>query len=98
MNNIIIFFLLGFLFNIFLNKKEYLMIGIQSNYNNINYDQHSKFNIKIINKHTDNIHPTPYFIVKLSTPVIRASKGKKIVDFYNLPDYHKWEKTISECI
>ena len=32
------------------------------------------------------------FIVKLSTPVIRASKGK-IVDFYNLPDYHKWEKT-----
>ena len=35
------------------------------------------------------------FINSLSTPIVKATKGKRIKCFYNMPDYEKWQKNIN---
>jgi DNA gyrase/topoisomerase IV subunit B len=34
------------------------------------------------------------FIQTLKTPIVKAIKGKKILEFYTEQDYHKWQETI----
>lgn len=34
----------------------------------------------------------PGFISSMLTPVIKARKGTKVIEFYNTADYHKWKK------
>ena len=36
----------------------------------------------------------PNFITSLITPIVKASKGKEQVTFYNLTDYETWKKTM----
>ena len=31
------------------------------------------------------------FIVSMLTPIVKATKGKKVLSFYSLPDYEKWK-------
>ena len=35
------------------------------------------------------------FICSMRTPVVKATKGKNILSFYNLPEYEKWKKNTS---
>ena len=35
------------------------------------------------------------FICSMRTPVVKATKGKNILSFYNLPEYEKWKKKTS---
>ena len=32
------------------------------------------------------------FIYSLATPIVKATKGKTVKEFYNIPDYEKWKK------
>ena len=33
------------------------------------------------------------FVQSLNTPIVKASKGKDVITFYNLSDYEKWKET-----
>jgi DNA gyrase/topoisomerase IV subunit B len=33
------------------------------------------------------------FVQSLNTPIVKATKGKKVLTFYNLTNYEKWKKT-----
>jgi len=35
------------------------------------------------------------FINSLSTPIVKATKGKRVKCFYNIPDYEKWERQVT---
>jgi DNA gyrase/topoisomerase IV subunit B len=36
----------------------------------------------------------PKFISSLATPIVKATKGKEELVFYNIPDYEEWKNTI----
>lgn len=35
------------------------------------------------------------YIYTLATPIVKVSKGKNMIDFYNLSDYYNWKNTIN---
>jgi DNA topoisomerase-2 len=36
----------------------------------------------------------PNFVTSLTTPIIKATKGKELIEFYNLSDYENWKNTM----